>query len=54
MKENEVYEYASVYLLDNPYCIDCTYDYFIPFEMRGLIARGTFVTVPFGRGNWHL
>lgn len=51
MKENEVYEYASVYLLDNPYCIDCTYDYFIPFEMRGLIARGTFVTVPFGRGN---
>ncbi len=45
------YEYASVYILDNPYCIDNTYDYFIPAEMRGDLVRGSFVTVPFGKGN---
>lgn len=50
-KENSSFEYASVYLLDNPYCIDTAYDYFIPLEMRGQIAPGSFVTVPFGRGN---
>ena len=49
--ENKTYEYASVYLLDNPYCIDCTYDYFIPLELRGEIYAGRFVAVPFGRGN---
>ena len=49
--ENKTYEYASVYLLDNPYCIDTTYDYFIPLELRGEIYAGRFVTVPFGRGN---
>ena len=43
------FEYASVYILDNPYCIDCTYDYFIPPHMRGEIGRGSFVAVPFGR-----
>ena len=53
MSENQrvLYEYASVYLLDNPYCIDTTYDYFIPMDMREQICRGCFVTVPFGRGN---
>ncbi len=45
------YEYASVYILDNPYCIDSTYDYFIPAEMRSTLVRGAFVTVPFGKGN---
>ena len=44
-------EYASVYILDNPYCIDSTYDYFIPAEMRQDITRGSFVMVPFGKGN---
>ncbi|MBQ8409968.1 MAG: primosomal protein N' [Clostridia bacterium] len=45
------FEYASVYLLDAPYCIDSKYDYFIPLDMRKQIMRGSFVTVPFGRGN---
>lgn len=45
------YEYAAVYLLDSPYCIDSTYDYYIPLPMRGDIHAGVFVTVPFGRGN---
>ena len=53
MSDNEYksYEYASVYLLDNPYSIDTTYDYFIPYELRADVYRGVFVTVPFGRGN---
>lgn len=50
-EENRSFEYASVYLLDNPYCIDCTYDYFIPLHLRGDIGRGSFVAVPFGRSN---
>ena len=45
------FEYASVYLLDSPYCIDSTYDYFIPLELREEVYEGGFVTVPFGRGN---
>ena len=45
------YEYARVSLLDVPYCIDNRYDYFIPLDMRKQIERGSFVTVPFGRGN---
>lgn len=45
------FEYAKVFLLDVPYCIDSTYDYFIPLEMRPQITKGSFVTVPFGRGN---
>ena len=50
-EENRSFEYASVYLLDNPYCIDCTYDYFIPPYLRGEIGRGSFIAVPFGRSN---
>lgn len=49
--ENKTYEYAGVWLLDVPYCIDGAYDYFIPVDMRGEIAVGDFVTVPFGKGN---
>ena len=45
------YEYVSVYLLDSPYAIDTSYDYFIPIDMRGKIQKGSFVTVPFGRSN---
>ncbi|MBO7175751.1 MAG: DEAD/DEAH box helicase family protein, partial [Clostridia bacterium] len=44
-------EYASVYLLDTPYAIDRAFDYFIPSSMRLAIHRGSFVTVPFGKGN---
>lgn len=50
-EENRDFEYAGVYILDNPYSIDVTYDYFIPHSMRGEIGRGVFVTVPFGRSN---
>ncbi len=45
------YEYVSVYLLDSPYAIDTSYDYFVPIDMRCKIQRGAFVTVPFGRTN---
>ena len=50
-EENRSFEYASVYILDNPYCIDDEYDYFIPLSLRGEIGRGSFVAVPFGRSN---
>jgi len=49
--QNKTFEYAGVYLLDNPYCIDVEYDYFIPVALRDKICRGSFVAVPFGRGN---
>ncbi len=45
------YEYVSVYLLDSPYAIDTSYDYFLPIDLRGKVQRGYFVTVPFGRTN---
>lgn len=45
------YEYASVYILDNPYFIDEMYDYYIPQDLRQNIRRGSFITVPFGKGN---
>ena len=44
-------EYARVYLLDAPFCIDGIYDYYIPTELRGEIVPGCFVSVPFGGGN---
>ncbi len=44
-------EYAEVYVLDIPYCIDRSYDYYIPSDMRQSVVRGSFVTVPFGAGN---
>lgn len=44
-------EYARVFLLDTPYAIDRGYDYFIPTTMREAARRGSFVTVPFGKGN---
>ena len=44
-------EYARVYLLDTPYAIDRAFDYFIPSSMRSSVCRGSFVTVPFGKGN---
>ena len=50
-KDNNTFEYAAVYLLDNPYCIDTEYDYFIPLQLRDEVCVGCFVTVPFGRAN---
>ena len=49
--DNKSYEYAGVWLLDVPYCIDGIYDYYVPVDMRGELKVGDFVTVPFGRGN---
>ncbi len=43
--------YAAVHILDNPYCIDDAYHYYIPPTMTDAVVRGAFVTVPFGRGN---
>ncbi len=43
--------YASIYLLDAPYCIDNTFDYYIPPNLRCDILCGDFVTVPFGTAN---
>ena len=43
--------FAGVYLLDAPYAIDRIYDYAIPRDLRDVIHRGSFVTVPFGNGN---
>lgn len=52
MKDQEgVFEYAGVFILDNPYCIDASYDYYIPQDMRAAVSPGVFVTVPFGHGN---
>ena len=52
MKGNQgAAEYAGVYILDNPYCIDASYDYYIPQDLRAAVSPGVFVTVPFGHGN---
>ena len=44
-------QFARVYLLDAPFCIDRPYDYFIPIELRERVEVGMFVSVPFGNGN---
>ena len=44
-------EYARVYLLDAPFCIDRAYDYYIPAEMQDAVKPGSFVSVPFGNSN---
>ena len=44
-------DYARVYLLDAPFCIDRIYDYYIPSELRDRVCAGCFVSVPFGGGN---
>jgi primosomal protein N' (replication factor Y) len=44
-------DYAQVYVLDIPYCIDRAYDYYLPPDLRQSVVRGSFVTVPFGSGN---
>ena len=44
-------KYARVCILDLPYCIDRTYDYFLPPDLRDEAEIGSFVIVPFGNGN---
>ncbi len=46
-----VYTVAEVYILDNPFVIDRPYSYGIPLELCPEVTVGTFVMVPFGRGN---
>ena len=43
--------FAGVYILDNPFCIDKPYHYYIPAPLLSSVTPGAFVTVPFGRGN---
>lgn len=52
MEQNNVKKlYAEVRILDVPYHLDRTYEYYIPTELCERIAAGTIVSVPFGRGN---
>ena len=43
--------YAKIHLLDNPYCIDNEYTYFVPHDLSEAVKRGSFVVVPFGNSN---
>lgn len=42
---------AGVYLLDALPSVDRCFDYFVPAEMREELTQGSFVLVPFGKGN---
>ena len=43
--------YAKLHLLDNPYCIDHEYTYFVPHDLSDVVKKGSFVIVPFGNSN---
>ena len=43
--------YISAYILDAPYHIDKTYDYYIPEHLEGDIIPGSIISVPFGVSN---
>ena len=43
--------YISAYILDAPYHIDKTYDYYIPEHLEGEITVGSIISVPFGVSN---
>ncbi|HPT86128.1 MAG TPA: primosomal protein N' [Bacillota bacterium] len=42
---------VAVRLVEAPYRADRAYEYLVPEGMRGSVARGDFVIVPFGAGN---
>ena len=46
-------EYIKVHILDVPYHADYEYTYYVPFDFREEIERGTMVVVPFGRSDRH-
>ena len=50
---NESIKAAKVHLLDLPFHLDKTYEYFIPQSLREDIHAGVFAEVPFGGGNKH-
>ena len=43
--------YAKVHLLNNPYCIDNEFTYFVPHTLCELVRAGVFVIVPFGNSD---
>ena len=43
--------YVKLHLLDNPYCIDTEYTYFVPHDLSEAVNAGAFVIVPFGKSN---
>ena len=43
--------YVKIHLLDNPYCIDNEFTYFVPHDLSEFVTRGSFVIVPFGNSN---
>ena len=43
--------YVKIHLLDNPYCIDNEYTYFVPYDLSDVVKAGSFVVVPFGNSN---
>ncbi|MBR3844989.1 MAG: primosomal protein N' [Clostridia bacterium] len=43
--------YVKLHLLDNPYCIDTEYTYFVPHDLSEAVVKGTFAVVPFGKSN---
>ena len=47
----DVRRYAAVHILDNPFCIDDAFHYYIPPAMMDSVLPGAFVTVSFGKGN---
>ncbi len=51
MNDTPATAYAGIHILDNPFAIDDAYHYYIPPTMTDFVACGTFVTVPFGKGN---
>ncbi|MBO5269845.1 MAG: hypothetical protein J6B77_03600, partial [Clostridia bacterium] len=44
-------KYVGVCLLDAPHALDRVFDYRVPDALSETVAEGSFVTVPFGRGN---
>lgn len=44
-------KYVKIHLLDNPYCIDNEYTYFVPHDLSSIVKEGSFVAVPFGNSN---
>ena len=44
-------KYVKIHLLDNPYCIDNEFTYFVPHDLSGVVRTGSFVIIPFGNSN---
>lgn len=51
MEDEKKRIYASVRLLDVPFCADGEYTYYVPSGLDSDAEKGSLVTVPFGGGN---